>query len=501
MEMEFKDNSRRRTLVLVVGVLLALGAGAAAFMLSSQGTDEPETVFPTKDVVVAAELINARDTIGMNQLTIRSVPIDDTNAAAFEDRTLVAGQIAAIPILINQPVTPNMLAQATGVGQVPILEPDATVAPDSPFLRAVSLTVPPERAVGGLIGADQRVDVIATMPFTVQVPIDPETGLPAADPETGDEVTYASGQSSTKLMWLDVPVISRPEGSPELYILRMDLQQAEEVALAQSIGASFALVLRPEIDTREVDRSSYGETQDRVMTRYNFAIPETVDALTYPQPVAFPTPFPNEPYVELAPEPSPTPESALVEIPVDGDVTESPNPDEVEPEARSTGPRSGPANLGASRSASASSTRSRIVSLVPRVSMRRWALTARRSARSGPCAASRRSMSEGSMPRPARRSRCVSMGHSMSQTSSQRAARPPSMSLMASTTANGSPSRRARSRRSSRSVRTPGWTMDSRSRRAPSSSNTMAPSATRSRTPAESKTPSPKRARMALSAG
>ena len=49
MEMEFKDNSRRRTLVLVVGVLLALGAGAAAFMLSSQGTDEPTETIPLRD--------------------------------------------------------------------------------------------------------------------------------------------------------------------------------------------------------------------------------------------------------------------------------------------------------------------------------------------------------------------------------------------------------------------------------------------------------------------
>ena len=90
MEMEFKDNSRRRTLVLVVGVLLALGAGAAAFMLSSQGTDDPETVFPTKDVVVAADPIAARSTIGLNQLSTRSVPFDDTNAAAFTDPADVA---------------------------------------------------------------------------------------------------------------------------------------------------------------------------------------------------------------------------------------------------------------------------------------------------------------------------------------------------------------------------------------------------------------------------
>jgi Flp pilus assembly protein CpaB len=328
MEMEFKDNSRRRTLVLVVGVLLALGAGAAAFMLSSQGTEETAQAVPLRDIVVAAVPIDARETIQQDQITVRQVPLDSTNESAFSTTTDVAGRIAAIPIYANQPIMPNMLAQATGVGQVAILKPNETVAPDSPYLRAVSLTVPTERAVGGLIAVDQRVDVIATMPWAVIGGVtDPVTGEPLVDPETGEPANYISG-TATKPMWLDVEVIGRPEGSPELYILRMDLQQAEEVALAQSVGAQFSLVLRPEVDTRDVDRSSYGETQDRVMTRYNFPIPQTVDALTYPQPVAFPTPFPNEPYLELEPIASPTPEGGLTEIPVDEGLGGSPAPSE-----------------------------------------------------------------------------------------------------------------------------------------------------------------------------
>ena len=308
MEMEFKDNSRRRTLILVVGVLLALAAGAAAFMLSSQGTEEPETVFPTRDVVVAAELINARDTIDPVQLAVRPVPVDDTNADAFTDRDLVVGNVAAIDILQFQPITRNMLASGTGVGQVQILKPTETVSPESPILRAVSLTVPNDRAVGGLIAAGQRVDLIATFPFAVTVPLDPETGVAAAvDPETGEPFAYTAG-SSTKLMWLDTEILVRnPE--TDLYVLRMDLQTAEEVAHAQNQGATFTMVLRPDVDTREIDRSSYGETTDRLLTRYNFAIPESIDGLTYEQPVAFPAPFPAEPYLSPPPLPSPSPES------------------------------------------------------------------------------------------------------------------------------------------------------------------------------------------------
>ena len=322
MEMEFKDNSRRRTLVLVVGVLLALGAGAAAFMLSSQGTDEPAETIPTHDIVVAALPITARDTIGAASVNLLTVPRDATNEQAFRNVDDVIGKIAAISILPNQPITANMLASAVGVGQVDILDADETVAPDSPVWRAVSLVVPAERAVGGLIGDQQRIDVLATLPFAVNVPLDPETGQPAIDPETGEPIAFTSG-SSTKPMWLDVKVISRPEGNPDLYILRMDMQQAEEVALAQSLGAQFSLVLRPALDTRDLDRSAYGETQDRLLTRYNFPIPETIDGLTYPQPAAFPSPFPNEPYLELTAPASPAPDDALIEIPID---TDSANP-------------------------------------------------------------------------------------------------------------------------------------------------------------------------------
>lgn len=327
MEMEFKDNSRRRTLVLVVGVLLALGAGAAAFMLSSQGTDQPAETIPLRDVVVAAGIISERDTIQVDQLTTRSVPLDATNELAFNDPLDVAGKIAAIPIFENQPITPNMLAQATGVGQVNILKPNETVEVDSPYWRAVSLTVPPERAVGGLIAVDQRVDVIASMRWELGGGlVDPETGEPVTDPETGEPVAFLAG-TSTKPMWLDVEVIGRPEGNPELYILRMDLQQAEEVAMAQAAGAQFSMVLRPAVDTRDVDRSSYGETQERLMERYNFPIPEAIDALQYPQPIAFPSPFPAEPYLEITIEPSPSPDAALIEIPVDEPADGSPAPE------------------------------------------------------------------------------------------------------------------------------------------------------------------------------
>jgi len=328
MEMEFKDNSRRRTLVLVVGVLLALGAGAAAFMLSSQSDNEPDAAFPTRSVVVAADFIPARQTIDFNTITTRDVQLDDSNAGAFTDPEVVAGQVAAISILANQPITPYMLAQAQSAGSLDILEPDEVVEFDSPVLRAVSITVPSERSVAGVIATNDRVDVIATFPVAVIVPVDPETGEATEnDPETGEPFTYTAG-SSTKLMWLDLKIITRPEDTSDIYIVRTDLQTAEEIAHAQNQGAQFTLALRPDTDTRDIDRSNYGETTDTLLTRYNFRIPESIDGTVYPQPIAFPSPFPAEPYLDLTPTPSPTPDAAVIEIDVDETPAESPLPEE-----------------------------------------------------------------------------------------------------------------------------------------------------------------------------
>jgi Flp pilus assembly protein CpaB len=318
MEMEFKDSSRRRTLVLVVGVLLAIAAGAAAFMLSSQGSGESDDVLiPTKDVVVAAEALPARIGISATQVQLKPVAIDLSNESAFSDVNEVVGRIPAIGILANQIITPNMFVSDTGAGSVPILKPNETVAPDSPILRAVSITVPSDRAVGGLIGAGQRVDLIATFPMAVTLPVDPVTGATAAtaiDPETGEPVTYVSG-NSTKLMWADTEILVRnQETAPDVYILRVDLQMAEEVAHAQNQGAQFTMVLRPPTDTRDIDRSSYGETDDTLLTRYNFRVPEFIDGAAYPQPIAFPSPFPAEPYLSPAPleSPGPNPDGAVV---------------------------------------------------------------------------------------------------------------------------------------------------------------------------------------------
>jgi len=68
-----------------------------------------EAVIPTIDVVVAAQGIEQGTSIERELLTVRSVPNDATNEMALTDVGSALGKVAAIDILANQIISPNML--------------------------------------------------------------------------------------------------------------------------------------------------------------------------------------------------------------------------------------------------------------------------------------------------------------------------------------------------------------------------------------------------------
>ena len=77
MEMEYKDPSRRGRWIVVIGVLLAVVAGGAAFFLINQAQQEAGQAGLQKvAVVVAAQTIPARKIIEATDVTVREIPID-----------------------------------------------------------------------------------------------------------------------------------------------------------------------------------------------------------------------------------------------------------------------------------------------------------------------------------------------------------------------------------------------------------------------------------------
>jgi Flp pilus assembly protein CpaB len=284
MEMEYRDNSRRGKWIIAFGVILALVAGGAAFYLINQAQQQAGGSQAKAPVVVAVRTIPARKPIESGDVTVREVPIDDTNANGVVTTVdKVIGKVPVVTILEGQLVTTNLLGSAAGTGTqaFQILGPEETVSPSSPAWRAVSITVPDDRAVGGLIQPNQTVDVFITA--TVNVPQD----------------VILKGRyytdKSTKLTYQDMLVLARTGTS---YILKTTLAVAEEISQLQASGtATFSLALRPDEDTRLLDASTLGETTNRIIQRYGLPIPEN-----YPSG--------NGPFITPQPIPNPTPSTA-----------------------------------------------------------------------------------------------------------------------------------------------------------------------------------------------
>ena len=283
MEFEYQDPSRRRgKMIIVAGVIVALVAGGLAFYVLYQARQDAQSsgtvVVP---VVVAAIPIAPRVPIVETDIVLRQVPADATTGeGTFSDPAAVVGLMATVPILAGQPVYANMLANGTSGTGLAILDPGETVGPDSEAWRAVSLTVPDDRAAGGMVQAGDIVDVFVTA--TITVPED----LAAKGKYTSDK--------STKITYQNVKILQR---ATNYYVVRVSLPVAEEISHMQAAGSgAFSLALRPTEDARTVDVSTLGETTTAMIKRYGLPIPEVYPGsgpiTVAPAPSASPSPVP-----------------------------------------------------------------------------------------------------------------------------------------------------------------------------------------------------------------
>lgn len=295
MEMEYKDSSKRGRYIIVLGLVLAIAAGGAAFFLingaqQSAGQGSLQKVA----VVVAARAIPARKPIEPEDLAVREVPLDATNGQGVVTKASdLIGKVLAVTVLKDQLVTTNLIASSSASTGFSILQPNETVGPNSEAWRAVSLTIPAPQAVGGLLQAGETIDVFVTA--TVNVPLALTT--------KGKYYT----DRSTKITYQNVLILAR---SGDFYIVRASIAVAEEISHLQASGnATFSAALRPAEDVRTVDASHLGSTTNLIITKYGLPIPETYPAgggafstLAPIQPTSIPGPTATPGTV-----PSPTP--------------------------------------------------------------------------------------------------------------------------------------------------------------------------------------------------
>jgi Flp pilus assembly protein CpaB len=293
MEMEYKDTNRRGKFVIIVGVVLAIAAGAASFYLINQAQQTAgQGDLQKVQVVVAAQVIPARTPILAASLEVVEIVLDEaTQVGIVKDPTELVGKVLAIPVAVGQPIYSNMLASTTsGPGGIQILGPDETIAPDSVAWRAISITIPDERAVAGMLATGQTIDIFMTAQMNV------------SDPDG----RYASDMV-TKITYQDMVILARA-GSQ--YILRASLAVAEEINHLLATGTvQFSAALRPSQDVRFVDVSDLGATTSRILEKYGLPFPGVYPRPGAPIPGQPPLVFPTQPPTPppSTPEPSPAP--------------------------------------------------------------------------------------------------------------------------------------------------------------------------------------------------
>ena len=295
MELEYKEGRSKGRFVVVAGVILALLAGGLAFYTVNQAQQQAGQGSVKKvSLVVALLPIPARQVIKATDVALRQVPLDATNAnGTINDPTLVVGRLAAVTILEGQLVTSNMLTSTTEGAPFSILEPGASIAPDSEAMRAIAITVPDDLALGDVLVAGQTVDVFVTAVVNINDP----SGKYVVD-------------RSTKIAYQDVVILAR---TGTFYVIRATLPVAEELAHLQATGsASFSFALRPGGDERIMNITALGETTNRIIEKYGLPFPEAISqgsspALT-PTPVPSSTPGPSaSPGAPASPSTSPSP--------------------------------------------------------------------------------------------------------------------------------------------------------------------------------------------------
>jgi len=261
VELEYSNrNSRRSKVYIAVGVVVALLVAGTVFVaLQSSGLARGVEV-EVRTVVVAVNEIASRQPIAEADVTTREVPLDPTNATAFESVDQAIGRLTGVSIAAGQLIGPNLLASTTEGMTFSILEPGEEFDPSGPDLRAVSLTVASANAVAGTLVAGQRVDLLVTMPINPQAG---QEGQPA--PVTPAE--FLAGPS-TKVTLQSLTILAR---DGDVYILRSDLATAEKITELTAAGGTFTMVLRPEQDDRTAETE--GSTIDRLVEEYDFPVP------------------------------------------------------------------------------------------------------------------------------------------------------------------------------------------------------------------------------------
>jgi len=258
-----EDRSRRRArLVLIVGLLFAVGAGATTFFVANTAKSEAPAPIPTSSIIVAAREIPAKTQITAADLKLVKMNTEVVPPAALTRPEDAVGKITITGISVGEPILPTKLGGPNGAVFVVIpaasLGSDGNPLPGSPNYRAMSITVPDGQAAGGSIQPGDIVDVLFSFTF------DPVKLLLRPDPKNGSDI-------SARIVLERVPILAR---TLAVYTIRTDAATAERIGYIQASGGSMQLLLRGPKDDRATGTT--GATFKSIYPVFKPEIPEKI---------------------------------------------------------------------------------------------------------------------------------------------------------------------------------------------------------------------------------
>jgi pilus assembly protein CpaB len=199
-------------------------------------------------VVVAAGEVSFGATITEGQLKVIDWPKKALPANAFDARDKVAGRVAIVRMMANEPVTNEKLAPPDAHGLLALaLEPG---------MRAVTVRVNEVAAVGGFITAGSHIDVLVTAEYQPSPQLlNPGSATPPTSAGPPERHTRTVLQNVTVLALGQAAESSaQPRAGEPLTTatLRVTPEQAELLALG-SLEGTLQLVLRSFNDNRIVE--------------------------------------------------------------------------------------------------------------------------------------------------------------------------------------------------------------------------------------------------------
>ncbi len=290
------DPKRRARLILIVGVLLALLTFGATFVVvqGAQGAAAPAAP-PTVNVIVAARDLPARTAITAADLKVAKMEQAYVPPKAVKDPKEVIGKILIQPVYVGEPIITETFAPTSRAFTV--FPPGVAVEPGSPAYRIMTISVPDNNAVGGILVPGDNVDIMYVFQFDPCAKLQIGNGTtPGTQCSTGTQTTTggttgttsSQGSSTTpqspitsdtvaKIILGPVQILAR---NAAVYTIRVDAALAERLAYIQAAGGSLQLLLRAPTDDRAVNTT--GATFSSVYTQFKFPIPERVKPLPTP---------------------------------------------------------------------------------------------------------------------------------------------------------------------------------------------------------------------------